>query len=52
MEKNVGGIDRNIRFILGAALLVGGVLAPLDLYWRVGFLAVALIALTTAFTGL
>ncbi len=52
MEKNVGGIDQKIRLILGAALLVGGVLAPLDLYWRIGVLAVAVIALTTAFTGL
>jgi hypothetical protein len=52
MEKNVGGIDQKVRFILGVALLIGGTLAPLELYWRVGLLAVGLIALVTAFTGL
>jgi hypothetical protein len=52
MEKNVGGIDQKIRFILGVALLAGGALAPLDLYLRIGLLVVGLVALITAFTGL
>ncbi len=52
MEKNVGGIDRKIRFALGTILLLAGVLAPLDPAWRGGLLVVAAIALVTAYTGL
>jgi len=52
MQKNVGGIDRNIRLGLGSALMVIGILAPLETSWRIGLLVVAAIALGTAFAGL
>lgn len=52
MEKNVGGIDRKIRYLVGAILLAGGLLAPLDMPWRAGMIVLAAIAFITAFTGL
>lgn len=52
MKKNVGGIDQQIRFGLGAILLLGGILAPIDPGWRIGLFVVAAIAMVTAFTGL
>lgn len=30
MEKNVGGLDRNARFVIGALLVLAGVLIYLD----------------------
>ncbi len=48
MKCNVGGIDRTARIVLGIVLLVIGLLAPLDLIWRVVVLIVAAVALITA----
>lgn len=52
MEKNVGGIDRKIRFLTGALLLLGGLLLPVDMPWRATMLVLAIIALATAFFSL
>ncbi len=52
MKKNVGGIDKGIRIVVGLALILAGLLAPLSTGWRIGVLVVAAIALITAFTGL
>lgn len=47
MDKNVGLIDRIIRFVIAAALVVAGiVLAPQGLWW------IALIAIVPLVTGL
>jgi hypothetical protein len=48
MNCNVGGIDRTVRIVLGIALLLVGLLAPLDMTWRVIVLVIAAIALVTA----
>lgn len=48
MNCNVGGIDRTVRIVLGIALLLVGLLAPLDMTWRVIVLIIAAIALVTA----
>lgn len=39
MKTNVGGWDRNIRWMVGSAALVAGVLAPIRLPWRISLLA-------------
>jgi hypothetical protein len=49
MKSNVGGIDRTLRIIVGIVLLLVGLLAPLDMTWRIVALVVAAIALVTAF---
>lgn len=48
MKCNVGGIDRTGRIVIGAVLLAVGLLAPLEMPWRIAALAVAVIALGTA----
>lgn len=42
MDKNVGGLDRNARFVIGALLVVAGILIYVD-YLALGVVA-ALIA--------
>lgn len=49
MKSNVGGIDRTLRIIVGIVLLLVGLLAPLEMTWRIVALVVAAIALVTAF---
>lgn len=49
MKCNVCGIDRTGRLVIGAALLLVGLLAPgLDTLWRGVLLAIAAVALVTA----
>jgi hypothetical protein len=48
MKCNVGGIDRTGRIVLGVALGVVGLAAPLDMTWMIVVLVVAAIALVTA----
>lgn len=38
MDKNVGGLDRNARFIIGALLVLAGILIYLD-YLALGVVA-------------
>jgi hypothetical protein len=52
MKRNVGGIDRNIRIVLGIALLVVGLAAPIEMTWRIVALVIAAIALVTAAVGM
>lgn len=49
MKCNVGGIDRNIRFVVGVVLLIVGLLAPMDMTWRIVAVVIGAIALITAF---
>lgn len=48
MKCNVGGIDRTGRIVLGVALLLVGLVAPIEMTWRIVALVVAAIALVTA----
>ncbi len=48
MLKNVGGIDRTGRIVIGIVLLVVGLAAPIEMTWRIVALVVAAIALVTA----
>lgn len=48
MKRNVGGIDRTGRIVVGVALLFIGLVAPIEMTWRVAALVVAAIALVTA----
>ncbi len=48
MKCNVGGMDRTSRIAMGVVLLVVGVVAPIDMVWRVLALVIAAIALVTA----
>lgn len=48
MKCNVGGIDRAGRIVIGIALLLVGLAAPLEMTWRIVALVVAAIALVTA----
>jgi hypothetical protein len=49
MKCNVGGIDRTARIVIGAVLLAVGLVAPLEMTWRIAAIVVAGIALVTAF---
>lgn len=51
MKKNVGGIDRQLRFFAGAFLLLMAIFAPLDPIWRIVMLVLAIIAFFTAITN-
>lgn len=48
MKCNVGGIDRTGRIVIGIVLLVVGLVAPIEMAWRVAALVIAAIALVTA----
>jgi len=48
MKPNVGGLDRNIRFVLGVVLLIIGVAAPISPTLQIIVLVIAAIAVTTA----
>lgn len=48
MKCNVGGIDRNGRIVIGSVLLVVGLVAPIEMAWRIVALVIAGIALVTA----
>ena len=48
MKCNVGGIDRTGRIVLGIVLLVIGLMAPVEMAWRIVALIIAAIALITA----
>jgi hypothetical protein len=50
MKTNVGGWDRNVRWMVGAGALVAGMLAPVRLPWRLGLLALGASNLITAGT--
>lgn len=51
MKKNVGGIDKILRLIIGLVLLLVGFFVQMGTGLRVGAFVVAAIALITAFTG-
>ena len=51
MKKNVGGIDKAIRFIIGIVLGLIGFFVQMATGLRIAAFAVAAIALVTAFTG-
>ncbi len=48
MKRNVGGMDRTLRFVVGVVLLIVGLAAPLEMTWRIVALVIAAIALVTA----
>lgn len=48
MTKNVGGIDRILRFIVGIVLLLAPFVAGWGTFWTVVSVAVALVMLGTA----
>lgn len=48
MKCNVGGIDRIGRIVLGIVLLLVGLVAPIDMTWRIVALVIAAVALVTA----
>ena len=49
MKSNVGGADRTVRIVVGIALLLVGLVAPLEMTWRIVAVVIAAIALVTAF---
>jgi hypothetical protein len=48
MKRNVGGIDRTGRIVIGILLLVIGLVAPVEMAWRIAALVIAAVALVTA----
>jgi len=50
MKQNVGGWDRNMRWIIGAGALAAALLAPLPRAWRWGAALLAVSGLSTAAT--
>jgi hypothetical protein len=51
MKKNVGGIDKAIRIIIGLALALVGVFVQMSTGLRMVAFVAAAIAVLTAFTG-
>jgi len=49
MNCNVGGIDRTVRIVAGIALLLVGLLVPMQTLWQAVVLLIAAVALITAF---
>jgi len=48
MKCNVGGIDRTGRIALGMVLLIVGLVAPIEMTWRIVAIVIASVALVTA----
>jgi hypothetical protein len=51
MKKNVGGIDKTLRIILGIVLFIVGIAVQMNTGWRIGILVIAGIALVTGFVN-
>ena len=51
MVKNVGGIDKTVRIIIGIVLLIAGIFVQMGTGLRATSIVIAAIALGTAFTG-
>jgi len=51
MKKNVGGIDKTLRIVLGLVLLLAGMFAPLGANLRVLALVLSAVALLTGIFG-
>lgn len=51
MTRNVGGIDRGIRIVLGVILLVVGFSVPLGVVWKTVVFVFAAVALVTGVIG-
>ncbi len=47
MKCNVGGVDRTGRIVIGVVLLIVGLVAPIEMVWRVVALVLAAIGLVT-----
>ncbi len=47
MIRNVGGLDRTARIVLGIVLVLVGLFAPLEMTWRIVALVVGIIGLAT-----
>ncbi len=52
MKKNLGGIDKTIRIIIGVVLVIVGIFAQMSTGLRIVAFVVAGIALVTAFVSL
>ena len=51
MVKNVGGMDKTIRIIIGIVLLIAGIFVQMGTGLRATSIVIAAIALGTAFAG-
>ncbi len=51
MKKNVGGVDKTIRLVLGVVFVGLGALAPIGVAGRLVAFVIAAVALLTAFGG-
>ncbi len=51
MRQNVGGWDRNTRWVLGSAAAIAALAVPLPKWWRIGLLSFATTEFVTAATG-
>jgi hypothetical protein len=52
MKKNIGGLDKGIRIVVGFVLILGGIFYPMSTGWRVGVFIIAGLTLINAFIGL
>jgi hypothetical protein len=50
MKENVGGLDRNIRFIAGGGLIAAALMSRIGMPWRIGALLLGASELITATT--
>jgi hypothetical protein len=51
MKKNVGGVDKIVRMVIGAGLVLGGLLYPMRFVWRLGLIIVGGLTLFNAVIG-
>lgn len=51
MKKNVGGVDKGARIVVGLGLVLGGLFYPMRFGWRIGLITIGGITLFNAFIG-
>jgi hypothetical protein len=52
MKKNIGGVDKGLRIVIGFILILGGIFYPMSAGWRIGVLIVAGLTLFNALIGI
>jgi len=52
MKRNMGGVDRTLRFIIGVVLIIAGIFAVKSTVWTVVMIVIGAVMLLTAISGL
>jgi len=52
MKRNMGGVDRTLRFIIGVVLIIAGIFAVKSTAWTIVMIIIGLVMLLTSITGI